>query len=129
MKVPPLCDGIDPSLYICVLKIAPAMVTEAVSIQFPIKAQSFRLIQKQCITLRNLNICLPSIMFELVEVPNMNTVRFQTFVADVHELPIDLKRVLKVQFREFIHFVEDAEDGILIFEAPVQADASNLEAA
>lgn len=59
----------------------------------------------------------------------MNTVKFQTFVADVHELPIDLKRVLKVQFREFIHFVEDAEDGILIFEAPVQADASNLEAA
>ena len=42
----------------------------------------------------------------------MNTLRSQTFVADVHELPKDLKRVLKVQFREFIHFVEDAQDNI-----------------
>jgi len=42
----------------------------------------------------------------------MNTLRSQTFIADVHELPKDLKRVLKVQFREFIHFVEDAQDKI-----------------
>lgn len=42
----------------------------------------------------------------------MNTLRPQTFTADVHELPKDLKRVLKVQFREFIHFIEDAQDNI-----------------
>ncbi len=42
----------------------------------------------------------------------MNTLRPQTFNSDVHELPKDLKRVLKVQFREFIHFIEDAQDKI-----------------
>ncbi len=42
----------------------------------------------------------------------MNTLRPQTFTTDVHELPKDLKRVLKVQFREFIHFIEDAQDNI-----------------
>lgn len=60
----------------------------------------------------------------------MNTVRFQTFVADLHELPKDLRRVLKVQFREFVHFVEDAEDGITAFgEVPGNPDSSNREAA
>lgn len=44
----------------------------------------------------------------------MNTVRSQTFVADVQRLPRDLKRVLKVQFREFIHFIEDAQDEIFL---------------
>ena len=42
----------------------------------------------------------------------MNTLQSQTFNSDVHELPKDLKRVLKVQFREFIHFIEDAQDKI-----------------
>ncbi|CAN5571283.1 hypothetical protein BH10CYA1_BH10CYA1_21450 [soil metagenome] len=42
----------------------------------------------------------------------MNRLRSQTFNADVHGLPKDLKRVLKVQFREFIHLIEDAQDKI-----------------
>lgn len=61
----------------------------------------------------------------------MNSVRFQTFVTDVHELPVDLKRVLKVQFREFIHFIEDAQDGICFVQdhATEQRDSKSLEAA
>ena len=42
----------------------------------------------------------------------MNTLRAQTFTTDIHDLPSDLRRVLKVQFREFIHFIEDAQDNI-----------------
>ncbi len=42
----------------------------------------------------------------------MNTLRTQTFIADLCDLPKDLKRVLKVQFREFVHFIEDAQDKI-----------------
>ncbi len=41
----------------------------------------------------------------------MNNLQSGTYV-DVSELPKDLKRVLKVQFREFIHFVEDAQDNL-----------------
>lgn len=42
----------------------------------------------------------------------MYTKESHASVTDVSELPKDLKRVLKVQFREFIHFVEDAQDRI-----------------
>jgi hypothetical protein len=39
----------------------------------------------------------------------MNKLQSETYITDMTELPKDLKRVLKVQFREFIHFVEDAQ--------------------
>ncbi|HEY9733170.1 MAG TPA: hypothetical protein V6C89_14730 [Drouetiella sp.] len=60
----------------------------------------------------------------------MNTVRSQTYVADLHELPRDLKRVLKVQFREFIHFIEDAQDHIALLPATFNTpDGNTREAA
>ncbi|MBS1953005.1 MAG: hypothetical protein JST89_02405 [Cyanobacteria bacterium SZAS-4] len=59
----------------------------------------------------------------------MNTLRPQTFTVDVHELPKDLKRVLKVQFREFIHFVEDAQDNICYPANNFARSAKSQEAA
>jgi len=35
---------------------------------------------------------------------------FGNTVVELSDLPKDLKRVLKVQFREFIHFVEDGQE-------------------
>jgi len=35
--------------------------------------------------------------------------KFGSSAVELSDLPKDLKRVLKVQFREFIHFVEDAQ--------------------
>jgi hypothetical protein len=42
----------------------------------------------------------------------MNSYAFKIGNSDVElkDLPKDLKRVLKIQFREFIHFVEDAQE-------------------
>jgi len=31
-------------------------------------------------------------------------------VLSLSELPLDMKRILSIQFREFIHHIEDAED-------------------
>lgn len=56
----------------------------------------------------------------------MNTLQSQTCAVDLAELPRDLKRVLKVQFREFIHFVEDAQDNIHYYS---QNDKSHRAAA
>ena len=52
---------------------------------------------------------------EEIEVSAMYTLQSKTCIADVNELPSDLKRILKVQFREFIHFVEDAQDRIYYY--------------
>lgn len=59
----------------------------------------------------------------------MNTVRSQTYVADLHELPGDLKRVLKVQFREFIHFIENAQDNIALVPGKFAAPTGNTREA
>lgn len=59
----------------------------------------------------------------------MNKLRPQTLNADVHELPKDLKRVLKIQFREFIHFIEDAQDHVCYPELSFDRRDKNKEAA
>ncbi|HEY9677991.1 MAG TPA: hypothetical protein V6C76_08270 [Drouetiella sp.] len=59
----------------------------------------------------------------------MNITDTETYVADVHELPSDMKRVLKVQFREFIHFVEDAQDKIYYTKKFESRDKNSREAA
>lgn len=58
----------------------------------------------------------------------MNITESTTYVMDVHELPKDMKRILKVQFREFIHFVEDAQDKIF-YPASFTRDSDKKEAA
>jgi hypothetical protein len=41
---------------------------------------------------------------------NSYAFKFGNAPVELADLPKDLKRVLKVQFREFIHFVEDAQE-------------------
>jgi hypothetical protein len=68
---------------------------------------------------------------EEFEVSAMYTSQSETYTTDVNELPKDLKRVLKVQFREFIHFVEDAQDKIYFYSPNGNVDRAghNREAA
>lgn len=40
------------------------------------------------------------------------------FVSPLTNLPVDMRRMLRVQFKEFIHHIEDCESGVAASERP-----------